>query len=98
TIQCASNQRQIGITMQIYANDHDDKFIYWKGTQSWIDRVPNWRTSWAEYFFYHKYISTREIFICPAAPSTWAHSGHYVHYGYNIYLPYSNNQGSSSVA
>ena len=70
---CNSNVKQIGIALQQYVQDYDE-------------RIPNcWTYSYQHPFWLEKiepYKKNRQIDYCPSDPSTWPGYGYnYIHFG-----------------
>jgi len=88
---CLSNCKQIGLAMQLYAQDYDEMLPGWPDPQ----RHPlarDWNT-WAIVVpLLQAYNKSQNIWICPSGPKTTAYLGGpkgaqtYVHYGYNEYI------------
>jgi prepilin-type N-terminal cleavage/methylation domain-containing protein/prepilin-type processing-associated H-X9-DG protein len=87
---CLSNCKQIGMAMQMYAQDYDEKLPGWDNPQAhplahqwnWAIIVP----------LLSDYVRSDQIWTCPSAPKTLSFARGpegkeiYVHYGYNEYL------------
>lgn len=67
---CMSNLKQIGLAIHMYANDYDENFPVYPGTNP-----ANWTTGQSLGLLIPRYIKTTEIFVCPSsndvAAETW---------------------------
>ena len=73
-IQCASNLKQIGMTTQLYFNDHNDH-IFFRGDYN--PRYPRWFAT------LNKYIKHAKTFQCPTIANKWKFDMWNLYYGCN---------------
>jgi len=64
---CMSNLRQIGLAIHMYANDYDEKFPVYPGTNP-----SDWKTGQSLGLLIPSYIRTTEVFVCPSSNDTAA--------------------------
>lgn len=81
---CLSNVRQIGLAMQQYAQDYDERFpLAWYGPGSpWNDADPNLCKKYLDVI--EPYVKNTQMFRCPSRPNQGWGSGHaYRPWGYS---------------
>lgn len=68
TVQCASNLRQIGLSLKLYANDNKGAYPTLVNTSPPSD-WPTYITAmrWDDWLIFNGYAATGEVFICPSA-------------------------------
>ncbi|MBQ9775711.1 MAG: prepilin-type N-terminal cleavage/methylation domain-containing protein [Lentisphaeria bacterium] len=70
---CMSKQKQLGLQISFYRNDHNDSIIVRGESSQWGNR------NWAGPMVFYKYISSPQLFLCPAtsmgANSTMTNNG-----------------------
>jgi len=88
---CLSNCKQLGLAMQLYAQDYDEMLPGWNDP-SRHPLASQWN-SWAIVVpLLQAYNKSQNIWICPSGPRTAAYLGGpkgaqtYIHYGYNEYI------------
>ena len=91
SIACTNNLKQIGLIFHFYNADFEDRFpplLNLPGT-------PSWGPTWAEYFALAYLGGNKKVFTCPQAAGTYVTTpvGHWVHYGYNGYVPSTGTEG-----
>jgi prepilin-type processing-associated H-X9-DG protein/prepilin-type N-terminal cleavage/methylation domain-containing protein len=91
SISCTNNLKQIGLIFHFYNSDFEDRFpplLDLPGT-------PSWGPTWAEYFALAYMGGNKKVFTCPQAAGTYVGTpaGHWVHYGYNGYVPSTSDEG-----
>jgi len=90
TASCSSNTRQLGLAINMYKQDYDERFPFggWRpGTNGW-DGSGDWQNSTAPY------IKNKGIFYCPSSgddnemadPTSWSWNRNPVSYLYNNQL------------
>jgi prepilin-type N-terminal cleavage/methylation domain-containing protein/prepilin-type processing-associated H-X9-DG protein len=100
---CLSNCKQIGLAMQMYAQDYDEQLPGWPNPPS----HPLART-WGDWAIVvpllQAYNKSDNIWACPSGPKErdWLRGPKgfetYVHYGYNEYIYNTNHQVSPKYA
>lgn len=75
TVQCSSNQRQIGVGFGIYANENDDHIIplygpnsdqewsSWTGITAFNHTFTDWQALWPYYIYVN--LGSDDVMICP---------------------------------
>ena len=94
-VQCLSNQRQLGLTFQLYLQDANDTYVPWRTNDTSIAGNPRW---WPGVMLHGRYSSSAMGFACPTfqtvtdldfstlVPDSLPISNpnyNLVHYGYN---------------
>jgi len=93
---CLSNCKQLGLAMQMYAQDYDDMLPGWDNPQA-HPLAAQWQ-SWAIVIpLIDAYVKGTNVWFCPSAPRDAAHlvgpkgQQFYESYGYNEYIYNSNH-------
>jgi prepilin-type N-terminal cleavage/methylation domain-containing protein/prepilin-type processing-associated H-X9-DG protein len=94
---CLSNCKQLGLALQMYAQDYDEMLPGWPHPPSHpLARIwGDWNIAVPLLQAYNK---SDNLWVCPSGPRTTAYLGGptgaktYVHYGYNEYIYNTNHQ------
>jgi len=79
---CASNEKQMGLALLMYASDYDGKiFAQTIYPNTSYDYQCNGNVSWHALTFLYPYMKNRQLYYCPSLDE----SG--FHYGMNVYNP-----------
>lgn len=63
-IQCINNQKQIGIALKVFANDHDDRYPY-KVQNGTLSTNNNWMDTWKHFQMMSTELNSTKLLICP---------------------------------
>ncbi len=62
--QCINNQKQMGVAIKVFANDHDQNYPY-KVQGSSLNNNNNWMDAWRHFQMFSEEIGTSKLLICP---------------------------------
>jgi len=62
--QCINNQKQMGIAMKVFANDHEQNYPY-KVQGSTLKTGNNWMDTWRHFQMFSEEIGSTKLLICP---------------------------------
>lgn len=63
-VQCINNQKQFGIAMKVFANDHDNNYPY-KVPNSTLTTNNNWMDTWKHFQMMSTELGSTRILVCP---------------------------------
>ncbi len=62
--QCINNQKQLGLAIKVFANDHDQNYPY-KVQGSSLKNNNNWMDTWKHFQMFSEEIGSSKLLICP---------------------------------